>query len=467
MLTPDDLIETGANMNQVSNRTIAENLEGDFRNKSYWLESLPGIEAAEPLRGKNRCDIAILGGGFTGLSTAYHLRKMLPGVEVRVMEANVSGYGSSGRNAGFSSNLFGMGKAVTAMRFGKAKAIAAHHYMNDAVDYVEDLIRENDIHCDFEKRGSMLIATSLTQVKKLEKEIELLDSWGLPGPETWSAEKLQNEFLTDFYRRGLYEKNTGLLNPARFTRGLFDLAKNAGAIIHELSPVHSVRKIQNGFQLQTAQGELHADRIVFATNAYSVLFPQLASRQTPIYQHIVLSEPLRKDQLEAIGWKSRIGLEDARGQIHYYRLTGDNRILMGGGNIQPVFGKNIHQDVNEKVFHHLKEHVMKIYPQLSDLKFSHQWGGPISITVDVSPVINYMGKDQRAIFSGGLLGHGVSMAPYNGLTIAEMLAGIKSKRTEAFFVDRKAIPWPPHLIRYPLLKGIQGLLKLEDRLKWD
>lgn len=452
-------------MNQISNKVIAKNLNGDFRNKSYWLENLPEVNPTEPIRDKSQCDIAIIGGGFTGLSTAYHARKLIPGADVRVLEANICGFGSSGRNAGFSSSLFGMGKAITAMRFGKENAIAAHHYMHEAVDYVEYLIQENKIDCDFEKKGSMLVATSRAQIKKLEKEIELLESWGLPGPEIWKTEKLQNEFLTDYYFRGLYEKNTGLLNPARLTRGLFDLARKAGAVIHEMTPVNSVEKKQNGFQIRTPEGDLHADRIVFATNAYSVLFPQLASRQTPVYQHIVLSEPLTKDQLESIGWKLRIGLEDAREQIHYYRLTSDNRILMGGGNIQPIFGNNVHQDRNEKVFLHLRKHVVKIYPQLKDLKFSHQWGGPVSITVDVSPAISTIGKNKRAIFSGGLLGHGVSMAPYNGLTIAEMLSGIKSKRTEMFFAGRKVIPWPPHLIRYPLLKGIRGLLKLQDKLQ--
>ena len=449
-----------------SNNTYSKSLEGDFRRRSFWLENLPENPGVESLHGSNRCDIAIIGGGFTGLSTAYHTRRLLPGADVRVLEANICGFGSSGRNAGFSSTLFGMAKSLTALMFGEKKAIAAHHYMEDAVDYVGQIVREHAIDCNYEQRGSMLVATTQAQIQRVEHELNIADSWGLEGIEAWDEARLAEEFHTRLYRRGLFESRSALLNPARLARGLMRIAKEAGAIIHEMSPVASIEELSTSFRIRTSEGELHADRLVYATNAYSVLFPCLAAKQTPIFQHIVLSEPLTDAQLKSIGWQSRCGLEDARSQLHYYRLTADNRILMGGGNISPVLGRKLNHDSNKKVFAHLELHVIDVYPQLRGLKFTHHWGGPVSIAVDVTPVIGYLGRKQRALFSLGLMGHGVSMAPYNGLCLAELLADQKSKRTEMFFVGRRTIPWPPHVIRFPILHGVRGLLKLEDRLRW-
>ena len=377
------------------------------------------------------------------------------------------GFGASGRNAGFSSTLFGMAKDLTAKMHGKENAMNAHNYMVDAANYVEKTIHKHNINCDYEKTGSLLVATTAPQVKRVDHELSVADSWGLEGIEAWDKGRLTEEFQTQSFCRGMFDSHTALLNPALWGRGLMQMAKEAGAKIHEMSPVVSIEEKSTGFHIRTPEGDLHADRLVYATNAYSVLFPHLSAKQTPIFQHIVLSEPLTSTQLQSIGWLSRCGLEDARSQLHYFRLTADNRILMGGGNIAPSFGRKLNYDSNKKVFDHLEYHLIKLFPQLRGLKFTHRWGGPVSITLDVTPSIGYLGDKKRALYSVGLLGHGVSMAPYNGLCLAELLAGHRSKRTEMFFVERKSIPWPPHIIRFPILQCVSGLLKMEDKLRWD
>ena len=416
-------------------------LYGNFREQSFWLKTLPEINNIKPLTDSLKCDIAIIGGGFTGLSAAYHLRLLLPGVDVRVIEANICGFGASGRNGGFSGTLFGMDKDITALRFGKINTIAAHHYMEDAVDYLEKIIVKHNINCDYEKKGSLFVATTATQIKRLDHKLYLADRWGLEGIESWDEKRLHDEFQSNVYRRGMFDRRTGLLNPALFTRGLAKIARKAGATIYEMSPVTSIKKNSKGFCICTPEGELQAEKIIFASNAYSILFPGLSSKQIPVFQNIIVSEPLSIEQIKSIGWQSRCGIEDARNQLHYYRLTSDNRLLIGGGSIEPVFKQKIDHDSNKKVFTHLKKHVLKIFPQLTGLKFTHQWGGPVSITID--------------------------MAPYNGLCLAELLAGKKSKRTEMFFVGRRMVSWPPQLFRYPLISFILGMLKVQDRFYWD
>ncbi len=452
---------------QNSNAITSTSLNSNFRNCSFWMENLSENEEVKPLRGKDRCDIAIIGGGFTGLSTAYNTRKLIPGTDVRVLEANICGFGSSGRNGGFSSTLIGMSKNLTTLRFGKKKAIAAHHYMEDAVDYVDQIIHEHAIDCSYERNGSLLVATNQAQAKRVEKELSIAYSWGLKGVESWNETRLSHEFNNRNYRLGLFRKNSAILNPAGLTLGLKRIAEKAGAFVHEMSPVTSIEEESNGFRIRTPEGELQADRLVYATNAYSTLFPRLSSKQTPLSQAIILSKPLSDSQLNSIGWNSRCGIEDARNRLHYYRLTSDNRILMGGGDISPVYGRGLNYNFNKKVFAHLEQHANDLFPQPGGLKITHRWSGVVSVALDLAPVIGYLGRKKRALFSLGLMGHGVSMAPYNGLCMAELLAGKKNRRTEMFFVGRQAIPWPPSVIRFPILHGVRGLLKIEDMLRWD
>jgi glycine/D-amino acid oxidase-like deaminating enzyme len=436
------------------------------QSRSWWLESLPGeIIANPPLKATAHADVVVVGGGYTGLSTAFHLKRMKPGMDVRVLESEVCGFGASGRNGGFSMTLFGLSKAITRFRFNDRQARAAHIYMEKAVDYLHDMITDHHIDCDYERSGYLLVGTSPAQVKRIEHDFKIMEAWGAGGIERWDRPRLSREFKTDYYRLGWFEPRCGIVNPARLARGLKALAEKQGAVIYENSPVVSfARKGKNGFAVKTMTGEIYSEYLVLSTNAYSVLFPELKKLQYPAFTHIVMSEPLTRAQYESIGWKNRAGVEDARDMIHYYRLTADNRLVMGGGDISLGYGADMEKDLNEKIFAHLRNHVVRIFPQLKGLGFTHKWGGPVSITTDMAPVIGYLGEDRRAIFSMGCMGHGVSLTMMNGRTIAEMIAGQKTERTALFFVGRKVFPWPPEPIAHGLGQAVRGFMKLEDRL---
>ena len=438
----------------------------DYRSKSWWLESLPEAITPNPaLNGRETADVAVIGGGYTGLSVGYHLKQINPDIDVRVIESDVCGYGASGRNGGFSMTLFGLTKGITQFRFNDRRARAAHIYMENAVDYLHDMITQNHIECQYERSGYLLVGTSPGQVRRVEHDFKIMEKWGLGGVERWDRARLAEEFHTDYYKIGWFEPRCGILNPARLARGMKELAETRGAVIYEHSPVKSFgRKTGGGFVVNTEHGILESEYLVLATNAYSILFPELKKLQYPAFTHIVMSEPLTPEQYDAIGWKNRAGVEDARDLIHYYRLTADNRIVMGGGDVSPGYGANLDKDLNEKTFALLKAHVTEVFPQLEGLRFTHQWGGPVSITTDMAPVIGYLGNDKKAIFSMGCIGHGVSLTTYNGKTIAELITGQQTERTEMFFVGRKVFPWPPDMITYGLGHAVRGFMKLEDRL---
>lgn len=137
---------------------------------------------------------------------------------------------------------------------------------------------------------------------------------------------------------------------------------------------------------------------------------------------------------------------------------------MGGGDVSFGYGANLDKDLNDKIFAHLEHHVTEVFPQLKGIGFTHRWGGPVSVTLDMAPVIGYLGNDKKCIFSMGCVGHGVSMTTTNGRAIAEMIAGRQSPRTDMFFVGRKIIPWPSDLISYGVTHAIRGFMKIEDSL---
>ncbi len=438
----------------------------DYQSKSWWLESLPETITPNPgLTGKDKTDVVVIGGGYTGLSVGYHLKQINPAIDVRVIESDVCGYGASGRNGGFSMTLFGLTKGITAFRFNDKKARAAHTYMEEAVDYLHNVITENHIDCDYERSGYLLVGTSPAQMKRVEHDFKIIERWGSTGIERWDRARLAEEFKTDFYKLGWFEPRCGIIQPAKLARGMKVLAESKGVTIYENSPVTGFsRNGASGYTVKTDAGELQSEYLVFATNAYSVLFPQLKSLQRPVFTHIVMTEPLTDSQMDSIGWQCRAGVEDARDLIHYYRLTKDNRIVMGGGDVSFAYGTDLNKDLNDKIFDHLEGHVTEIFPQLKGIRFTHKWGGPVSVTVDMAPVIGYLGNDKKAIFSLGCIGHGVSLTTYNGMTIAEMITGSQSERTEMFFVGRKTIPWPPEPIAYGASHAIRGFMRLEDRM---
>lgn len=437
----------------------------DFRSKSFWLETLPEKVRPEPgVTGTFFCDVVIIGGGYTGLSTAIHLRELSRKIRVHVLEKEICGYGASGRNGGFSMTLFGLAKSVTQMRFGREKARAAHRYMEEAVDYQRSFVKRHKISCDFEKSGYLLVATGEAQKERLEHDFEIAHQWGIEGVERWDSVRLAREFQTDRYLLGWYEKRCAILNPAKLARGMKKAALKAGAVVHENSPVVSAEQKSGRWIIKTPTGTLEAGQVVFATNAYTHLFPGLSSLETPAFTHIVLSEPLTSSQMKSIGWKNRAGVEDCLNLIHYYRLTKDNRILMGGHDVSVGFGRNMDLDHNEKTFRLLEEHVFEIFPQLRGLRFTHRWGGPVSVTLDMAPAIGYASRDKSALYSVGCVGHGVSSTLLNGLTLAELLLGRESTRTQTFFVGRRTIPWPPEPLRYALAQTVRGLLRAQDHL---
>lgn len=435
-------------------------MNNDYIQKSYWLNSYGSYAPNAPVTGDVTADVAIIGGGFTGLSTAYFLRKAEPTMKVAVLEGEVVGYGASGRNGGFAMTLFGLEPAVTAMLFGKQRTVDAHHYCERAVDLVRDLIREHNIQSDFEYTGFLRLATTEGYVKRIQHDLELLTSLGVTGIEWIDKEKARAEVDSPLVLGAWSEARCGILNPAKQVREMKRVAQSAGAVVYEQSPV---TEIQRGakFTLKMPQGTVTADKIVFATNAYSHLIPEIWNKQVPAFTHMVITESLTKEQMDSIGWKNRQGLEDARNLVHYLRLTVDNRLAIGGSNVTITYSRDMARDLNEKTFQQLEKDTIELFPSLKDVEFTFRWGGPVSVTMDMAPAIGMVG-DARAWYSLGCVGHGVAPTHLNGQTLADLLLERKTDLTSVWFVNRKTIAWPPEPLRWGVSQALLGYLHAED-----
>jgi glycine/D-amino acid oxidase-like deaminating enzyme len=439
-----------------------------FEEASFWARQIGVYEPEAPLCGELDVDVAVIGAGFTGLSTARELRASEPGATVAVLESAVVGYGPSGRNGGFNMKLFGLEPEITVLRWGRERMVAAHRYMERAVRHVRDLIEKHRLDSDYRHTGFIRVGYSAAQLRRLHKTLELYRQLGIDDDLAFlSAADLRGEFHTERYAGGLLERETGIMNPCKHVRELKRLAVAAGARLFERTPVTAIHRDGGGVRLQTPAGSVRARKLVLATNAYSRQVPDLAkirSRQTPVWTFQVVTEPLDEAQWDSIGWQQRQALEDNRQLIHYFRPTVDGRITMGGGDVTTPSGDGLDHDFSPRIWRHLEGHLRWIFPQLRDVAFDYRWGGPVSVNLDMVPEIGFIG-DERVIYATGYIGHGVSMSHLNGRLIADLLTGARTDLTDFWIVDRKAIPWPSEPLSFLAKHGVRGALRAWDW--WD
>ena len=434
----------------------------DYSDKSFWLATYGTYSPNPPLQGDLEVDVAIIGAGFTGLATAYNLRKNDQGVSVAVLEGEVVGFGASGRNGGFSMTLFGLEPAVTKALFGHQRTVEAHRYMERAVDYVDELVKQHDLQSDYWYPGFLRAATTPGYAKRIQHDLEILTSMGITGITWIEADQIRKEVNSPHFLGGWWEPRSALLNPAKQARELKRLAIQFGAQVFEETPILEVQRGVK-FTLITPNGKVFAKKVIFATNAYSHLIPQLRRKQVPAFTHMVVTEPLSQAQLEPIGWVNRQGIEDARNLVHYFRLTLDNRIAMGGSDVSLAYGGDMEHDLNPQTFADLERDITWLFPHLKGIHITHRWGGPVSVPMQMAPAMGFLG-DERAIYSLGCVGHGVSMTHLNGCTLADLALERKTDLTDVWFVNRSLLPWPPEPFRIAASQVIRGYLRLEDSL---
>lgn len=427
---------------------------------SLWLDTYGSYTPEAPLSGQATADVAVIGGGFTGMMTAIELKRAEPSLDVALLEARTVGYGASGRNGSFAMTVVGLGFGTMAAIRGKQFVKDAHAYMERAVDTLSDLVDRESLDCDHIRPGFLRVATTPAYVKRIQHEVELVNALGIEGIEWIDADAVRERVRSEHYLGAMWEPRLALINPAKLVREEKYLAMALGVRVYEETPVV---QLETGptFRLTTPAGVLEAGKLALAANAYSHLFPQVRRKQVPAFTYMIATEPLTAEQLAPIGWTGREGLEDARNLIHYYRLTPDDRLVMGGGPVGITWANRLDADRSDDAWKHLEEHVRFLFPSLADAAITHRWGGPFSVTLDLTPAMGFVG-DERAVYSLGCIGHGVSMSHLNAQVLRDLLLERESELLDCPFVNRRVIPWPPEPIRMAAVATIRACLEIED-----
>jgi glycine/D-amino acid oxidase-like deaminating enzyme len=433
---------------------------------SLWLAEYGEYSSSPPLGGDIAVDVAVIGGGFLGLSTALALRQRDPSLDVAVLEAKSVGYGASGRNGSFAMTVIGLGFGTTAMLRGKAYLQRAHRYMEQCVDRLDAFIDEAGLHCDKIRPGFLRVATTPSYVRRLQKQVTLMNSLGFDDIEWFDGPMTRKLVDSKRYQGALWEPRLVLIDPAKLVREEKRVAEESGVRVFEETPVLAISE-PNGtgdnYRLLTPLGAVTAKKLVFATNAYSRAFQDLVRLQVPAFTYMIATEPLSEEQLAPIGWHDRQGIEDARNMIHYYRLTPDNRIAIGGGPVGITRDCGLDADENQRAWHHLEQHLHWLWPHLADIAITHRWGGPFSVTLDLTPALGYVGDQRRAVYGLGCIGHGVAMSYLNGIVLAELLLEDTTRAAaECPFVNRHVIPWPAEPLASTAKFGLRAYLQVED-----
>lgn len=433
--------------------------------QSFWQHDFGPYSPNPALKENLKVDVAVIGGGFTGLTSAWQFKKDNPNAHVVVLEANVIGFGASGRNAGFSTKMFGLEPEVVLLRWGKKKMVEAHRYLEKAVAYTRDLIETHGLDADYRHHGLVRMSYSRQQADRLKKSYEMFQELGIDGDMSWQEQaQVRQDFHSERFNCAIYESATGYLNPCKQVRALKVQAESAGVVIHEATPVNNIERTASSIILATPTGTVTCDKLVVATNAYTRQVPDtrtLQTRQFPLWTYQIVTERLSDRQWDSIGWKNRESFGDNRQMLHYFRPTVDGRIVMGGGDAIVYRSAPMEERASPMSWQHCEAHLKWIYPQLKDVRIAYRWGGPVSINADMVPEISFVG-DERVIYSGGCFGHGVALSHLNGRTIADLLNGEKTDLTDFWIVNRKS-----YSIGSDTLAFLGGRVARQGLKAWD
>jgi glycine/D-amino acid oxidase-like deaminating enzyme len=420
----------------------------DYRSRSLWLDGVPGeLTPRPPLDGPLDVDVAIVGAGYTGLWTAYYLKKADPHLRIAVLEREIAGFGASGRNGGWCSSFFAGSREATAKRHGRAAAIAMQKAMFETVDEIERVVEEEGIDARFHKGGALVQASNAPQLERAREEIEYERSWGF-GEEDYrllSLEEARSRIAAAGSLGAFFTPHCACVDPARLARGLADVVERLGVSIYERTPALSLAP----GRVETPFGAVTAEVVVRATEGYTVELPGFERVVLPLYSLMIATDPLTKDVWDEIGWRQHETFNDERFLIVYAMRTDDDRLAIGGRGAPYHWGSRVDDDfIHEpSVFEALQAVLRRLFPQMGAINVSHKWGGPIGVPRDWYSSVGLDRASGRA-WAGGYVGDGVGTTNLSGRTLRDLILGEKTELTTLPWVGHQSPLWEPEPLRW-------------------
>ncbi len=435
----------------------------EARPTPYWLDRPDRPEPRAALTGDLRCDLAVVGGGYSGLWTALLAKEADPSRDVVLVEGGRIGWAASGRNGGFCEASLTHGESNGRERWPEEYDELARLGLAN-LDAIEATLERHGIDCDFRRTGQLTVATQPHQVAELREAVSHSPD-GSDGEVFLDQEAVRREVDSPTYLAGLWDtRGCATVDPARLAWGLAAAAESLGVRIVEATPVRRLRDEGGVMALETERGTIRSDRVALGTNAFRPLLRRLRLATVPVYDYVLTTEPLTHDQLASIGWQGRQGLADAGNQFHYYRLTADNRILWGGYDAIYHYGRAIRPDLHQRpaTFRVLAEHFFTTFPQLAGVRFSHRWGGIIDTSTRFCAFYGtaYAG---RVAYALGYTGLGVGATRFGAQVMLDLLAGEDTERTRLEMVRSAPLPFPPEPFAYAGIQATRWSLAAADR----
>ena len=413
----------------------------------FWLDHPARPKPDPELTRDISTDLLIIGGGFTGLWTALLAKEENPGREIVILEAGEGATGASGRNGGFMDASITHGLQNGLARWPNEFPTLLKMGMQN-LNEIEATIHRLGIECDYLRTGDIGMASEAFQVEELKTEVEVSAQYNIRS-EFYDGERIQEVVNSPFFIAGLnYPDHAALINPAQLAWGLRKACLEQGVQLYEHSPVTRLEEKKAHVLAYTRYGRVQARRVALATNAFPPLLKQLSYYVIPVYDYVLVTEPLTRSQRESIGWDKRQGISDASRQFHYTRTTADGRILWGGYDAiyywNNGFGARFEND--QASFARLAAHFFQVFPQLEGIRFTHAWGGAIDTCSRFSPFWGTAHHGKTA-YAMGYTGLGVGASRFGARVILDILDGYQTDRTSLEMVRRKPLPFPPEPLR--------------------
>ena len=452
-----DMHNTVFERQRPDSRIITESLAGS-RLSPFWLDDLPERPTLVPPSSDVHCDLAIVGGGYTGLWTALLAKERDPSRRVVLLEGKSVGWAASGRNGGFVEATLTHGEKNGETRFADELETLDRLGMQN-LDEIQATVESRGWAVDFERVGSIAVATEAYQVP------ELAAAHDGETEHFYDAAAMRELVNSPTYEGGLWAtRDTALVHPGKLASVLRDDCLEAGVEIHESSPVVDLRAEPNAVELRLKSGvTVRADRVALATNAFPSLLKRYRLHTVPVYDYVLMTEPLTDAQLASIGWQGRQGIADSANQFHYYRLSADNRILWGGYDAIYHFGGRIRPEYDDRreSFETLASHFFTTFPQLEGVRFSHRWAGVID-TCSRFCAFHATAHHGRVAYSAGFTGLGVAATRFAANVMLDQLAGETTERTSLDMVRSMPLPFPPEPATYPAVQSVRWALDRAD-----
>lgn len=419
----------------------------------FWTQTLPAASSRPALVERTTADLVVVGGGLTGLWTAILAKEDHPDLDVVVLEAAQCGWAASTRNGGFVASSLTHGLPNGAQRFADELPTLVRLGEHN-LDGIEATLARYDVDAEWERTGELTVATEDWQLRELAQLPAMVEAFGAGTAELWDAERIQTEVQSPTYLGAVYEPHgTALVHPGKLVHGLRDVCLRLGVRLYEHTKATSLSRDGTQMRVSVPYGCVVAPKVALATNVFPSLVRRARAYVVPVWDYVLVTEPLDERQRESIGWRQRQGIGDAGNQFHYYRLTADDRILWGGYDAIYYYGSGMdsRHEHRPETYARLAEHFFTTFPQLSGLRFSHAWGGAIDTCTRFCSFWGQAYSGQVA-YVLGYTGLGVGATRFGARVMLDLLSGRATERTQLRFVRSRPLPFPPEPARYA---GIQ------------